>query len=567
MTRVSIKRLARWGAAGLALAAMLLVPALLAGVRLFAVQTPSMGQVAPVGTLVITTHQPAYQAGDVISFNAGQRTHTHRIVRVQPDGQFITKGDLNGVEDPLPVQPRDVIGKATVILPGLGWLFEGLPWLLLGAIAVYLLTRIGKLPERHRLALRVVGTTLVFCVVVLWLRPWLNIDMLGFTPAPQGGVLMHVVNTGLFPLDALGTRLVSGQDAVVHLAQAGADGRYILTPAPSLEWWQLAILIIICLAPLAASLLVRPESDPEEQEAPVEDRRRRFIATTAIVIATSLVVTAITTSNAWAATTAKVQNTASTAGTATFFTCNGAITSLPAASTFFAYALGTTGTTETDLSGNGRTGRRMASASTSTSVACGNDTPARSITFNGTSQCVYMNSATNTSQTNPNTFSVEAWFRTSAKSNGKIIGFGNVRNTAADTTYDRHLYLDKDGRIVFGVYPGAVKLASTAAGTNYADNAWHHAVGTLSSAGQKLYVDGELVDTNSGVTTAENTTGYWKVGCGNLSNWQNAATADAGSTNLDYSGPNYFTGQIQYAAVYTVALTAQQVKEHYQAGA
>jgi hypothetical protein len=74
--------------------------------------------------------------------------------------------------------------------------------------------------------------------------------------------------------------------------------------------------------------------------------------------------------------------------------------------------------------------------------------------------------------------------------------------------------------------------------------------GGMSAAGQKLCVDGNLIMTNAAVTAAENTTGYWKVGCG----------------NLDYTGPAYFTGQIQYAAVYTVALTAVQVKEHYRAG-
>lgn len=44
-----------------------------------------------------------------------------------------------------------------------------------------------------------------------------------------------------------------------------------------------------------------------------------------------------------------------------------------------------------------------------------------------------------------------------------------------------------------------------------------------------------------------------------MSAWVNGAGAA-------YSGPSYFTGQIQYAAVYTVALSPTQVLEHYQAG-
>ena len=116
------------------------------------------------------------------------------------------------------------------------------------------------------------------------------------------------------------------------------------------------------------------------------------------------------------------------------------------------------------------------------------------------------------------------------------------------------------------MYPGVVRLVYTPAGRSYADNQWHHVIATLSSAGQSLYVDGTLAMSNAAVTSAEGVSGYWKVGCGNLANWQNAATAASGSAALDYSGPSYFTGQIQYAAVYTSVLNATQVKEHYTAG-
>jgi hypothetical protein len=173
----------------------------------------------------------------------------------------------------------------------------------------------------------------------------------------------------------------------------------------------------------------------------------------------------------------------------------------------------------------------------------------------------------------PDTFTLEVWFRTGTKSNGKIIGFGTSQNSVADTNWDRHIYLDKDGRIVFGVYPGVVKIVYTSATAgslgngNYADNKWHHVIATLSTAGQSLYVDGALAMTNPTVTTAEGASGYWKVGCGNLANWQNAATAQSGGTALDYTGPQYFKGQIQYAAVYSSAFTATQVQQHYAAGA
>ena len=565
MTRGSVKRVALWGAAGLVLAAMLLVPALLAGVRMFAVQTPSMGQVAPVGTLVITTPEPAYVAGDIITFATGTLSHTHRIVRVQADGSFITKGDLNGTEDPLPAAPADVIGKVTVILPGFGWLIQGLPWLLVGALGVYLLTLIGKMPHYRQVGLRILGSTLVASLVMLWLRPWLNINMLGFTPAPDGrGVLMHVVNTGLFPLDALGTRLVSGQDAVVQVIDAAAGGRYLLTPTPALDWRQIILLALVCLGPLIASLLIRINDEPVKHHFP---SRRPMLTVVAIVLVTTMVVMGFTLPKAFAGVSASIRNTVSTAGSQAFLNCHEAVTSLGAGSTFATFEMDTVRSTfsnETDLSGNGRTGRYLVRSAVTPDVGCKRDSPFRSVTFDGTSQCLYMTS-TGASQVSPNVFSVEAWFMTSKKNgNGKIIGFGNSRNTAGDSVMDRHIYLDKDGRIVFGVYPGSIKTVFTDAGTDYADSHWHHVVATMAASGatvgQRLYVDGELVMANTTVTTAEgNNTGFWKVGCGSLNNWQNADASN-------YTGPSYFTGQIQYAAVYTVTLTDQQVKEHYQAG-
>lgn len=135
-----------------------------------------------------------------------------------------------------------------------------------------------------------------------------------------------------------------------------------------------------------------------------------------------------------------------------------------------------------------------------------------------------------------------------------------TKNCAADANYDRHIYLDKDGRIVFGVYPGAVKIVYTAAGRSYADSKWRNVIATLSSAGESLYVDGQWVMTDTTVTSAEQYHGYWKVGCGQLTTWQ-----DGNGTRLS-TWPNYYTGQLGFAAVYSTTLTAAQVLQHYQAG-
>jgi hypothetical protein len=75
-----------------------------------------------------------------------------------------------------------------------------------------------------------------------------------------------------------------------------------------------------------------------------------------------------------------------------------------------------------------------------------------------------------------------------------------------------------------------------------------------------FYVDGAIVGTTTISNQDTTFSGYWKVGCGNLNTWQNG-------TGTWLSGwPNYYTGQLCFAAVYTTTLTAAQALQHYQAG-
>ena len=61
----------------------------IAGFRFFFVSTPSMGQTAPVGSLIISYPKDNYQQGDIVSFYRADKVYTHRIVGVTKDGKFI----------------------------------------------------------------------------------------------------------------------------------------------------------------------------------------------------------------------------------------------------------------------------------------------------------------------------------------------------------------------------------------------------------------------------------------------------------------------------------------------
>ena len=148
---------------------------------------------------------------------------------------------------------------------------------------------------------------------------------------------------------------------------------------------------------------------------------------------------------------------------------------------------------------------------------------------------------------NPTTYTEEAWFNTTTTQGGKIMGFG-TGTTALSSSYDRHVYMQDDGSLVFGTWTGATNTITSIPGYN--DGLWHHVVAAQGSGGMVLYVDGELVGTNP-QTGAESYTGYWRIG---------------GDNTWSSSSP-YFNGRIDEFAVYPVVLSPETVAEHYELGA
>lgn len=156
--------------------------------------------------------------------------------------------------------------------------------------------------------------------------------------------------------------------------------------------------------------------------------------------------------------------------------------------------------------------------------------------------------STQTAISAPQVFSESIWFRTTSTTGGKLIGFGNS-TTGLSTSYDRQLYMDNSGHVIFGVYPNSVSTVTTPGAYN--DGLWHQAVGTLSAAGQVLYIDGTVAGTNTGTTGAEVNTGYWRIGGDNLVGWPGPVSS------------NFFTGSLDEAAIYPAALTATQVQQQW----
>ena len=153
----------------------------------------------------------------------------------------------------------------------------------------------------------------------------------------------------------------------------------------------------------------------------------------------------------------------------------------------------------------------------------------------------------------PEAFSLEAWFRTTATSGSKIVGWGN-RTTSNSSKHDRQIYVTNSGQVAFGVRPNNSRVAILSPST-YRNGQWHHVVATLSTAGMKLYVDGVLRASRADVITAEHLArGYWRVGGDTVSGWPSAPSSTT------------FNGDIDEVAIYKRPLSDAEVAAHYATG-
>ncbi len=277
---------------------------------------------------------------------------------------------------------------------------------------------------------------------------------------------------------------------------------------------------------------------------------RRRLTGVGLVLALLVSAVAATTPGTQSAFTAKIRNRTDTAGVAAANSCAWTYaTSTP--TPYFLYPLSdnpltTTNATAADTSGNKRTATYTGTPAHSASNACTRDLDG-STTFNGTDTVLVSPDA----QSSPQTFTLEIWFRTSV-AGGYLIGLNG--NKAGTGNYDRHLYLNNSGKVVFGIYSSGIQtVTSTAA---YNDGAWHQAAATFSSSnGLTLYLDGKSVGTPiTTAYTAEPDSGYWRIGYGPLSGWPGSAT------------PYYFNGQLGYAAIWTSVLPAATITNLYNAG-
>ena len=95
----------------------------LLGYEAYEVISGSMEPEISVGSIVYVKAAEAasIKEGAVIAFWSGDSVVTHRVVENRfVEGEFVTRGDANEAEDPMPVEYERLIGEVVYHLPFLG---------------------------------------------------------------------------------------------------------------------------------------------------------------------------------------------------------------------------------------------------------------------------------------------------------------------------------------------------------------------------------------------------------------------------------------------------------------
>jgi len=243
----------------------------LTGGRWYVVQTPSMGQAAPVGTLlwVKPVSYGSIHVGEIITFHppGTHETYSHRVVRINSDGSLSTRGDINLAGDPWKLRAPNIEGAVAMRWWGVGWVIEAAPLLVVGGIALWILVSWFTRP-RWKAPAAMVGIAVILSLSIVIYRPLVRADLLSFVPHRHGGEATYV-STGLLPtkLSAPGNghiNLRDGQVGSILSTHPIHHDVYVVHLDPRLRWWWWLVMVLVCFAPALGTVLIgrsRQEGD------------------------------------------------------------------------------------------------------------------------------------------------------------------------------------------------------------------------------------------------------------------------------------------------------------------
>lgn len=102
--------------------ALVMVVPLLFNIRSYVVMSSSMEPVFGPGSVCFIDRKDTQpQEGDIIAYSLSDELITHRVIDIDANGNYITKGDNNDVPDLAPVTPAQVVGKNVFWIPYFGY--------------------------------------------------------------------------------------------------------------------------------------------------------------------------------------------------------------------------------------------------------------------------------------------------------------------------------------------------------------------------------------------------------------------------------------------------------------
>ena len=201
------------------------------------------------------------------------------------------------------------------------------------------------------------------------------------------------------------------------------------------------------------------------------------------------------------------------------------------------------GTSAYDLSSNHYTATLVNGVTYSTARA-------PSFGFNGATNYRYINTGQYLSS---ETFTLSSWFKSSTTALFQMLF---SKETTAGTPWNYRLFLNQtSGSIQGDIAITNLNYNSIGGSTNLCDGVWHNAVFIRSVALDTLYiyVDGSLVNSQTDTTT------------GSMVNNQNVWIGLSAYTGASATGSYPMNGQIGQSLIYNIALTAEQVKQNFNA--
>lgn len=113
-------------AIGMIIIVLFLIPRFI-GIRPYIVLSGSMEDAIMTGSVAYVNSNVKVEEikeGDIIAFNAGAKQVTHRVISINSDKSFTTKGDANKVPDINSVKFSNYLGKTIFSIPYLGYILS-----------------------------------------------------------------------------------------------------------------------------------------------------------------------------------------------------------------------------------------------------------------------------------------------------------------------------------------------------------------------------------------------------------------------------------------------------------